>query len=224
MSLLSSQKNNVASLPLASGHVLLYYVMLSMLMLHHMMLTAVAPQVLMPCAQTGNIFNLPNMQSASFISQICGQTGISKRSLARLADTHQSMIVRYDAGTHGLPAKAFPALLQLQQQLIICEQPDAPQPSAEDMKALKEQAAWCLAQCYPLRKKLAAMQKLYAQGATTLELLSAHYNTVQADAKLQRWVEQQHYEASKKVEENGWAAQFEITKAITLLEQEAEIC
>jgi len=69
-----------------------------------------------------------------------------------------------------------------------------------------------------------AMQKLYAQGATMLELLAVHYNTQQTDPKMQRWVEQQQYDSNKKMEQNNWAAQFKVSTAIQLLEQEAAMC
>jgi hypothetical protein len=44
------------------------------------------------------------------------------------------------------------------------------------------------------------------------------------DTKQQRWVEQQYYEANKKIAANNWAAQFKLSTEITLLQQEAGLC
>jgi hypothetical protein len=164
------------------------------------------------------------MEDGSLIGSICSKTGISKRSIGGLTGTHHSMVVRYSAGTHSLPVKALPALLKLYTEVKDLGEPAPPLPSPADIAALQEQAAWCLTRCYPLRKKLAAMQKLYSQGATTLHLLATQYSTAENSPKMQRWKDQQFYEANNKMEQNNWAAQFKISTAIALLEQEAGIC
>jgi hypothetical protein len=132
-------------------------------------------------------------------------------------------LVRFDAGTHSLPVKALPELVKLQQALNNTEIAE-PKPSPEDITALQEQAAWCLAQCYPLQKKLAAMKKTYQQAATTLALLANYKKEDITDIKQQRWIEQQYYDANKKIAANNWAAQFKLSTEIALLQQEAGLC
>jgi hypothetical protein len=161
------------------------------------------------------------MKAKSFVGQISEQTGISKRSLASLTGTHQSILVRFDAGTHSLPVKALPELVKLQQALNNTDIAEA-MPTPEDIATLQEQANWCIAQCYPLQKKLAAMKKTYQQASTTLALMAIYKKEDSStNIKQQRWIEQQYYEANKKIAANNWAAQFKVSTEITLLQQEA---
>jgi hypothetical protein len=129
-------------------------------------------------------------------------------------------LVRFDAGTHSLPVKALPELIKLQQALNNAEIAEAT-PTRADIAALQEQANWCIAQCFPLQKKLTAMKKAYQQAATTLALMTFYKKEDITDTKQQRWVEQQYYEANKKMTANNWAAQFKLSTSITLLQQEA---
>jgi hypothetical protein len=165
------------------------------------------------------------MKAQSFVGQISEQTGISKRSLASLTGTHQSILVRFDAGTHSLPVKALPELVKLQEALNNTVVDFAePIPASEDMADLQMQADWCTAQCYPLQKKLTAMKKAYQQAATTLALMAIYKKEDSTDTKQQRWIEQQYYEANKKIAANNWAAQFKVSTEIALLQQEAGMC
>jgi hypothetical protein len=167
--------------------------------------------------------NIIGMKAQSFVGQISEQTGISKRSLASLTGTHQSILVRFDAGTHSLPVKALPELIKLQQALNNAEIAEA-MPTPEDIASLQEQANWCIAQCFPLQKKLSAMKKAYQQAATTLALMTIYKKEDITDTKQQRWVEQQYYEANKKIAASNWAAQFKLSTEIALLQQEAGLC
>jgi hypothetical protein len=131
-------------------------------------------------------------------------------------------LVRFDAGrTQSLQAKELPDLIKLQQALNNTDVDIAlPLPSQKDITALREQANWCIAQCYLLQKKLVAIKKAYQQAATILALLAIYKKKDSTDIKHQQWVEQQYYEANK-MPANNWATQFKLSTTITLLQQEA---
>jgi hypothetical protein len=163
------------------------------------------------------------MEKQSFIQSICSSTGMSKRSLAGFADTSPSILTRYDAGTRGLPVKALMPLVKIYSGLQAGQDYSGPAPSAEDITEIQAQATWCLAQCHPLQKKLAAMKLNYQQGMATLALLHtlAAENSSTVTPKKQRWMDDQYYQARKKCRGNGWAAQTKLSTAISLLQFEA---
>jgi hypothetical protein len=165
------------------------------------------------------------MNKQNFIQHICHSTGLSKRSLAGYADASQSTLSRYGSGTRDLPIKAFLPLVKMHTELQASAAHAQPAATEEDIEEVKARAQWCLAQCYPLQKKLASMQLNYQQGIAMLGLLGTLSTENNADItpKKQRWMDDQYFIARKKCASNGWAAQTKITTAIALLQYEAAV-
>lgn len=156
--------------------------------------------------------------------QIVAQFGISLRTLASFLDTNHSHLSRYHANTRWLPDAAIPQLSNLIQLIETLPPPTPAAPSDAMLQTMQDKAAWCRAQCIPLQKKLARMQKKYQQGSALMQLVDAYKSTFEAvPEKQQRWMDELRYQAHIKMEQNNWMEQRALQIRIAVLQEEAHL-
>jgi transcriptional regulator with XRE-family HTH domain len=159
------------------------------------------------------------------VQTILTKTGLSQRALARFLNTNDSVLSRYEAATRSMPVNTMLPLVHIQQLLTILPTPPPPSPSAEDIATLQQRAAYCTAQAAVLQQQLQNMQLQYIQAATLLQLIAAlQADTTPKTEKQQRWLDEQQYQANKKIAQYGWLPQQQLLNSITLLTQEAIMC
>jgi transcriptional regulator with XRE-family HTH domain len=159
------------------------------------------------------------------LKNVIQKLGISQRSLAKFIGSSNAVISYAISGTRDLPTNALLQLAQLGKLLKTLPAASLPTPTAQDATAIRQQAAWCLAQCHPLKKQLAAMQQNHQQAATLLQVLDAYIaNAATISVKQQRWLEEQRYQAQLKMAQNGWLLQQQLQHKIALLTYEANLC
>ncbi len=162
------------------------------------------------------------MADKLFIAAFCKQTGLSKRNLAAFVGTNQSVLSRFETGSRNLSPDALVTLAKLYKKASAIKVEMQASPTVDDKLFCKEQMRWCKVQCMPLQKKLAIMVENYRQGSTALLLLDAMAKeTTALTEKKKRWMEEQRYQAHKKLAKNGWSAQQKLSLQIHLLETEA---
>lgn len=156
---------------------------------------------------------------------ILSAIGISQRALAALINANHTTLSRYEAATRSLPTNVMLPLAELQNILATLPAPPQASPSAEDIQTLQQRAAYCNAQATILQKQLAAMQVQYTQAATLQQLIAVlHTNPLFTGDKQLRWLDEQQYQANKKLEKCGWLAQQQLQHKIALLQHEASLC
>jgi hypothetical protein len=156
------------------------------------------------------------------LENLLDKLGISNRSMASFIGTSHTLINCCIASTRNLPTHAMLQLAQLGKLLKTLPAPAMPVPSPQEVEDMQQQAVWCLAQCHPLQKQLTKMQQTYQQAATLVQLLDAYAaGTGTLTAKQQRWVDEQRYQAKKRMVQNGWLPQQQLRHKITLLTYEA---
>jgi transcriptional regulator with XRE-family HTH domain len=156
------------------------------------------------------------------VAFILDKMGISQRNLANFVGTAQSLISRSEAATRNIPPDANLQLINIYTLLSKLPPPSNAKPTTEEKAHCQQQAEWCLAQCHPLQKQLATMLTNYQQADTILQFLNA--DTTQHTAltdKKQRWIDEQRYQAEKKLAANGWQAQQQLQLKLALLQYEA---
>lgn len=162
------------------------------------------------------------MADKLFITAFCKQTGLSKRNLAAFVGTHQSTLSHFETGYRNLSPDALVILAKLYKKASGIKQQMQDKPSFEDKMLAKEQTNWCKVQCLPLQKKLNSIIENYRQASTALQLLDTLAK--EADSfteRKKRWVEEQRYQAGKKLQKNGWMQQKKLAVQIELLLKEA---
>jgi len=165
---------------------------------------------------------LKDENAASIAASVCNKTGIAMSGLAAFAKVHPSLLCRSEKGLRNLPVAASHALVKLYQ--LANNVKAAPLAALKQMEKdeLLNEAYWCRAQCHPLQKKLAIASQKYTQAYTTVQLLNAlEAQATQVTEKEKRWVENQRYDAGKKLEKYGLLQQEKLSMAIKLLEYEA---
>jgi plasmid maintenance system antidote protein VapI len=164
------------------------------------------------------------MTDKLFITAFCKQTGLSKRNLASFVGTHQSILSHFETGSRNLSPDALVILAKLYKKASGIKQQMQAKPTLEDKIVRKEQANWCKVQCLPLQKKLNSMIENYQQASTALQLLDSLAKEVDSfTEKKKRWVEEQRYQANKKLQKNGWMEQKKLAIQIKLLVKEAAL-
>jgi transcriptional regulator with XRE-family HTH domain len=159
------------------------------------------------------------------VEHIVSRLGISLRALASFTNTSHTVLSRYEAATRSLPTTVMLPLAELQNILAALPAPPLASPSAEDTAILQQRAAYCTAQATILQQQLSAMQLQYTQATTLLQLIDAlRTNPVLTSDKQQRWLDEQQYQANKKLEKYGWLAQQQLQHKIALLQHEASLC
>jgi transcriptional regulator with XRE-family HTH domain len=162
------------------------------------------------------------MASKSFISEFCRQTGLSKRNLAAFTGAHQSVLSRYESGSRNLPPEALVVLAKLYKKASSITKGTTAKAAVADRAAMKEEANWCRIQCLPLRKQLTAVKENYRQAATALLVLDSYIKEAGPfTGKKQRWLDEQGYQAEKKLAKNNFMVQQKLLVTISLLEHEA---
>ncbi len=161
------------------------------------------------------------MANKSFITEFCRQTGLSKRNLAAFTGTHQSVLSRYESGSRNLPPEALVVLAKLYKKASSITKGTTAKAAVADRAAMKEEANWCRIQCLPLRKQLTAVKENYRQAATALQVLGYIKEAGPFTGKKQRWLDEQGYQAEKKLAKNNFMVQQKLLVAISLLEHEA---
>jgi transcriptional regulator with XRE-family HTH domain len=156
------------------------------------------------------------------VAFILDKMGISQRNLANFVGTAQSLISRSEAATRNIPPDANIQLINIYTILSKLHPPSSAKPTEEEKAYCQQQAEWCLAQCHPLQKQLAAMQANYQQADTMPQFLNVYTEQHTAlNDKKQRWVDEQRYQAEKKLAANGWLAQQQLQLKLALLQYEA---
>jgi transcriptional regulator with XRE-family HTH domain len=169
-----------------------------------------------------SIKNLKKMSDKLFIAAFCKQTGLSKRNLAAFVGTDQSALSRFETGHRNLAPDALVLLAKLYKKASSIKQQMQPSPTPEDKQWRKQQAQWCQLQSKQLQKKLNTIIENYQQASTALQLLDTLTKEVGTfTEKKKRWVEEQRYQANKKLQKNGWLQQKKIAIQMQLHLQEA---
>ncbi len=164
------------------------------------------------------------MTDKLFITAFCKQTGLSKRSLATFLNTHQSMLSHFETGRRNLAPDALVLMAKLYKKASGIKHKMQAKPTFEDKALAKQQANWCKVQCIPLQKKLNSIIENYQQASTALQLLDTLAKEVHGyTEKKKRWVEEQRYQANKKLQQNGWMQQKKLAIQIELLLKEAAL-
>jgi transcriptional regulator with XRE-family HTH domain len=164
------------------------------------------------------------MANNSFITEFCKQTGLSQRNLAAFTGAHQSVLSRYESGSRNLPPEALVVLAKLYKKASSITKRTTAKAAVADKAAMKEEANWCRIQCLPLRKQLTAIKENYRQAATALLVLDSYIKEAGPfTGKKQRWLDEQHYQAEKKLAKNNFMVQQKLLVTINLLEHEATL-
>ncbi|MCW3089426.1 MAG: hypothetical protein JWP81_495 [Ferruginibacter sp.] len=166
----------------------------------------------------------------SLVGVFMEHTGINFRDLGNFLEVSPTLLHLHAANTRSLPSNAM-LPLALSQKIISKQLKAAPtakrnqsKPTAAEVTFVKKEAQWCLARCRPLEKKLAIIKEKYRQGAATDLLLQTLAGLpVSQTRKRQRWIEEQRYQAQKKMETNHWMLQKKLEVAIGLLQFEANL-
>ena len=158
------------------------------------------------------------------VNELIKKLGISQRTLAAFIESDHTILSRYAAGDVYLQPHVIPELVKMYTLSVAFTAPVQSIPSIPDKIDLQKAANWCRTKCKPLEKKLAATLLLYEQGSNMLQLLAALGPAPMGAApKKQRWMDEQHYQATLKMEKNGWLIQNKFKMAIQILQQEAEM-
>ena len=159
------------------------------------------------------------------VQSILSAIGISQRALAALINANHTTLSRYETAIRSLPTNVMQPLAELQQTLSSLPTPPQVSPSTEDIQTLQHRAAYCTAQATVLQQQLAAMQLQYTQAATLLQLIAAmRSKPITTAGNQQRWLDEQAYQANKKLAKYGWLPQQQLQQKIALLQHEAKLC
>jgi len=145
------------------------------------------------------------------------QTGATKLALSKLSDTHLGIIGNHLTESKNLPTDIHLLLLELCEIPANIKPPAPAKPAPGQKEGINNKAAWCLAQCHPLKKKPATMEIPYAQASTMLQLMKTYSKANPTFIeKKQRCAATQVFEVTRKMKTNGWLPQQELRNKIAL--------
>lgn len=158
--------------------------------------------------------------------EVMNSTGLSKLALAAFLQVDNSLLTRYEAGTRTLPAEAMLKLALLYKNLPQAK-PIAASPVAAttgQQQEAQQHAAYCQAKSVQLGRQLAQMRQAHEQAAQLLQLLAILVQQPgEATNKQKSWLDEQEYQAGKKLEKNNWLEQQKLEIKLVLLQQEAKL-
>lgn len=156
------------------------------------------------------------------IDDICTATGLSLRNLAAFIDADQSLLSKLRRAKRELPTDAAIKAANLYTILYnLPVLPNKPPLSQQEIKSLQEEAAWCRVQCIPLQKRLAQIQVYEKQAAILIQLLNTMPLYPDMPERKKRWIDEQHYQATRRLEKYGWQKQHALWLQISLLQHQA---
>ncbi len=166
-----------------------------------------------------------NHNNNSVTQRICAKTGLSLRTLAALVDADQSLLSKYELGTRTLPSDALLQLVKLSTQLNALPVIEPPVLTTEEKEYLQQHVQNCRVQITQLKKQLNAVKENYRHATTMLMVLPLlAQNALYTTTKKQRWIEEQQYQAEKKLKANGPLLQRKLEIEIGGLEEVVRMC
>lgn len=152
------------------------------------------------------------------------QLGLTHEQIAGFIGADRSLLSRAEAGSRQLNGDALLHLLTLYLAYIKAPAREEAATIAAPLPAqLKEHAQRCRHKLYPLRQRLAAMQRRHAQCTRLLHCLQQLKTNNNLNSRQQRWLEIQQYEAGKKLAAADYGNQIQLQLSIQALEAEAAI-
>lgn len=144
--------------------------------------------------------------------------GITQTALGAFVGINRSHLNKAGLGNRVIPEIASVMLTNLFKLTQTLPAPKPPQPTAAELQEAVHAAERCRLQCQTLQKKLDTMVARYNAASNMLQLIGKKAFTGNTyTPRQQRWIEEQQYEATQKLQANGWAAQHALQHALDVL-------
>ena len=155
----------------------------------------------------------------------CNALGVSSRSLAKFFNIDFSNLHKFHLGKRSIGNDVLLPLVA-----IVKTMPDVPmvEPMAlsdTEQQQLQKEAAYCLTESLILQRKLDFLRKQQLQALNLLNRLNIFFSTLPPDwtDRKQRWLDEQRYQASLKLEQASALNIRKLEIKVWLLEQEVRL-